>query len=85
MAGSGIKEVLSVIYAPTSVDKILTGHAYSRAIRRHTLIHLIFYKIILSEISISLEEHEELQNIINLFVLEPPSLENIDNASVLKM
>ncbi|GBM15552.1 hypothetical protein AVEN_8931-1 [Araneus ventricosus] len=36
MQGSGIKEVLSLICAPNSLDKMLTGHAYARA---HTLLH----------------------------------------------
>jgi len=27
MGGSGLKELLSVIYEPISVDKMLTGHA----------------------------------------------------------
>lgn len=35
MGGSGLKELLSVIYAPISVDKMLTGYAYARAIRGH--------------------------------------------------
>lgn len=83
MAGNGIKEILSVIYAPTSVDKILTGHAYSRAVRGHMLVCLVLHKIILSEISISSEEHEILQNLIDLFVLNS-CLENIDNNFVLE-
>ena len=32
MGGSGIKEVLSLIYAENTVD-ILSGHAYARAIQ----------------------------------------------------
>lgn len=34
--GSGIKEVLSLIYASNSLDKMLNGHAYARAIKAHT-------------------------------------------------
>jgi len=33
MAGSGLKETLSVIYASNSVDKMLSGHTYARAVR----------------------------------------------------
>jgi len=40
MDGSDLKEVLSVIYARHSTEKILNGHAYARAIRAHTLLHL---------------------------------------------
>ncbi|GBN73036.1 hypothetical protein AVEN_44199-1 [Araneus ventricosus] len=28
------------IYAPNSLSKLLTGHAYARAVRAHTLFHL---------------------------------------------
>lgn len=51
MGGNGLKEVLSVIFAPNSVDHILSGHAYSRAIRGHTLLQLALAHIILNELS----------------------------------
>lgn len=35
MQGSGLKEVLSDIYAPKSLEKMLNGHAYARAVRAH--------------------------------------------------
>ncbi|XP_072764345.1 uncharacterized protein, partial [Anoplolepis gracilipes] len=38
--GSGLKEVFSLIYTETSTEKALTGHAFSRAIRGHSLVHL---------------------------------------------
>lgn len=40
MAGSGLRDLFCQIYAENSVDKILNGHAYSRAVRGHTLAHL---------------------------------------------
>lgn len=49
MQGSGLKEVLSLIYAPNSLDKMLNGHAYARAVRAHTLLHLALATIILKE------------------------------------
>jgi len=39
MKGSGLKEVLSTIYAPITTDKMFTGHAYihySKAVEGHT-------------------------------------------------
>lgn len=50
--GSGIKEVLSLIYAPNSLDKMLNGHAYARAVRAHTLLHLTLSTIIPKELVI---------------------------------
>jgi len=33
MAGSGLKEQWNIIYAANSIEKMITGHAYSRAVR----------------------------------------------------
>ena len=38
MAGSGLKELLEVIYASNAVDNMLTGKAISRAVRGHMLV-----------------------------------------------
>lgn len=43
MNDSALKELFSFAYAATSVDKILNGHAYSRAIRTHLLVYLAIY------------------------------------------
>ena len=38
MAGSGLKELLEVIYASNAVDNMLTGKAILRAVRGHILV-----------------------------------------------
>lgn len=48
----GTKEILSLIYAPGSLDKMLNGHAYARAIRAHTLLQLALTIIIFKELDI---------------------------------
>lgn len=53
MQGSGIKEVLSEIYAPKSLEKMLNGHAYARAVRAHTLLQLALAITILKTIDIN--------------------------------
>lgn len=40
MCGSGLKELLSLIYAPNATEKIFDGHAYARAVRAHSLAYL---------------------------------------------
>ena len=50
MGGSGLQELLEVIYADTAVSHILTGKAISRAIRGHILVEAVLYAIILSKI-----------------------------------
>ena len=37
MGGSGIKEASSHTYAENTIDHIMSGHAYSRTVRAHTL------------------------------------------------
>lgn len=41
MSGSGLEDALKIIYAENSVEKILLGHAYSRALRAHFLVHFL--------------------------------------------
>ncbi|GBM17624.1 hypothetical protein AVEN_80912-1 [Araneus ventricosus] len=64
MQGSGIKEVLSFIHAPNSLDKMLAGHAYARAVRAHTLLHLTLATIISKELVIDDDIDANLQNTI---------------------
>jgi len=65
MAGSGLKDILSLIYATNTVDKMLSGHAYARAIRGHFLMHEALGRIISHEITDITEEEKKI--IIELF------------------
>ncbi|GBM17759.1 hypothetical protein AVEN_99642-1 [Araneus ventricosus] len=49
------------IYAPNSLDKILTGHAYARA---HTLLHLTLATIISKQLVLDDDMDANLQNTI---------------------
>lgn len=49
---SGMKEILSLIYAPGSIDEMFNGHAYARAVRAHTILQLTSAIIILNELVI---------------------------------
>lgn len=64
MDGSGLKELFSVVYAAASVDKMLTGHAYARALRGHVLVHLALAKIVLSTLHFTLEEESVMEKAI---------------------
>ncbi|KYN19070.1 hypothetical protein ALC57_08602 [Trachymyrmex cornetzi] len=46
MEGSDINQVLSLIYTEKTVDHILYGHAYARAVRAHVLLQLALSRII---------------------------------------
>ena len=49
MSGSGLKDQWSHIYAVDSIDKMLTGHAYARALHAHLLtqaaLAVIFFSL----------------------------------------
>lgn len=79
MQGSGIKEVLSLIYATNSLDKMLNGHAYARAVRAHTLLHLTLATIISEELVIDDEMHANLQDTVNLIMNNTISYVDIEN------
>ena len=50
MQGSGIKEILSLIYAPKSLQKLLNGYAYAKAVEAHKLLQLTFATIICKDL-----------------------------------
>ena len=52
MAGSGLKEVWSIIYAAESTNQMMTGHSYSRALRAHYITQLALTKILLETINL---------------------------------
>lgn len=64
MACSGLKELLTTIYAANSVDKILSGHAYSRAVRAHTLTNLALAHLIFDEIQLTDEEKADVERML---------------------
>lgn len=79
MAGSGIKEALSTIYAEKTVDTILSGHAYARAVRAHTLLQVALYKLIFKELEENDLEFQQLREDVSLAsILCNLSIENIN-------
>ncbi|KAJ8880838.1 hypothetical protein PR048_017309, partial [Dryococelus australis] len=67
MVGSGLKEDLRNIYAPNSVEKMLTGHVYSRAVRGHLLLHLATSKNISEDLEICEEQFAAMTDILISF------------------
>jgi len=74
MDGSGLKECLTQVYAENSVDKMLTGHAYSRAIRAHFLVQNSLARKIISNIDFDENEtrtlHSAFDNIESIDVTD---------------
>ncbi|CAG9825686.1 unnamed protein product [Phaedon cochleariae] len=82
MAGSGLRELLSVIYAPLSAEKML-GHAYSRAIRGHSLVQLALAKVILQEVDLGTAEREAIKDILHNSNHNPPTFLSITTDPVI--
>lgn len=49
MNSSGLREVLGLLYADNAVNHILTGKAYARAVRGHTLIDAALNSMVVTE------------------------------------
>lgn len=60
MGGSGIKDIFALIYAEGSVDKILNGHSYARAVRAHILLQQALSLLIFDELK---NESVEFKNL----------------------
>jgi len=72
MDGSGLQEIMQLIYAPDTVPHLLSGKAYSRASRSHMIISLALHVILLQDILASDDEDvglsiNEKQELCNLF------------------
>ena len=71
MEGSGLEEIMQLIYAQDTVPHILSGKAYARASRAHLIISSALYLVLFSElfgcnednIGINQSEREELRNL----------------------
>ena len=82
MAGSGLK-VMSTIYASHSVDKILAGHAYSRAVRAHTFLQIALSKIIFSESPLTSDEQKFMGAHLKEVHKTTPSFSGVEELRIL--
>ena len=49
MAGSGLQEIMELVYAPSAVVHILSGKAYARAVRAHLLVDAALNAVLLAD------------------------------------
>ena len=87
MEGSGLEEAFGEIYAGNVVPHMLSGKAYTRALRCHFLVHAaLMYKIyqeVIEEI-----EPSDVQEVMNLIQHEPNEgiyREDIGNSQLIQM
>ncbi|MBW0528211.1 hypothetical protein O181_067926 [Austropuccinia psidii MF-1] len=84
MAGSGLKELLCITHAPLSVEKMLQGHAFARAIRGHLLVTTALSNKILDQIQLTEEEKSAVTDILSGFLDEPPALKALNENPIIK-
>ncbi|CAG9823916.1 unnamed protein product [Phaedon cochleariae] len=74
MNGSGLQDLMCTIYAPISVEKMLQGKAFARAVRALLLIHRALANMILEHIDVNQEELEVIKHFTENMLDESPSL-----------
>lgn len=77
MTGSGLEELLSIIYAPGTSKKMLYGHAYHRAMRGHSLVFSALCEIIFREIKFSDDEKTGIKELFENF--DTIKYDNVDD------
>jgi len=80
MSGSGLSELLTLIYAPNPLEKVLSGHAYARAVRAHMLVQQALATFIFSDIEFTSEEEDEILLLTNSI----PPLNETNNSAILQ-
>lgn len=72
MNGSGLEDLWATIYASDSVKKMITGHAYARALRAHILTFTALGSLICKTIDTSpdINDHAKrmLSSLDNIFI-----------------
>ena len=63
MSGSGIEELLELVYATNSIGHMMSGKAFSRAIRGHFLVDSCLNNILIKKIVKEENNPEGLENI----------------------
>lgn len=86
MNGSGIKEIWYLMYARNSVESMMTGHYYSRALRAHFNTQAaLAVNILQNNIHLDQQEMSGIEALVKRFVQNPNMLEVIQISSELKI
>ncbi|KAJ8867662.1 hypothetical protein PR048_031465 [Dryococelus australis] len=78
---SGLKELMWTIYAPVSVDKMLQGHTFARAVRAHLHIQTALSNIILEQLEIFAYKQKVIDEVKTDFQYEFPSISSLNQNS----
>ena len=80
MAGSGLKELLEMVYAPNVVEHIFTGKAIARAVRTHLLVDAALNTLMLAKsLKVPIPGMQDTANDPASTEEQPQSIEEIEN------
>ena len=78
MAGSGIEQALALVYAPNTVNSLLTGKTYARAIRGHFLLDSALFYGLISE----LDQPRDLQHAFETITEDSTQTDDINKDDI---
>ncbi len=79
MTGSGLQELLELIYAPKAVEKILAGQAVARATRRHFIVDVVLNAMLLSNLfGVPIPHYPAIIDVHYLVEEQPDSVLHMD-------
>ena len=64
MKGSGLEEVLGMIYGPNTIEHVIGGKAYERAVRGHFLVHAALTELLLEYLKNPMSDEDNLSAVV---------------------
>ena len=78
MKGSGIEELLSLLYGPSTVDHVMSGKAFARALRGHFIVHDCLLQLLLQYV-VGDESQRNNSVVLQVDGNCPLDVEDVDN------
>ena len=86
MSGSGLKELLNEVFAENTINHMMTGKAYSKAVRAHILVQMSIATIVLNELKKSnpvIQHYLEALTVLQMYI-DAPDIDSVLKDDALK-
>lgn len=83
MSGSGLEELWNTVYAKTTITHMISGHAYSRAVRAHILTYQTLVCLLIHEKEFNMGSEDSIIQIFEMFQNGKLSVKELENNTVL--
>lgn len=84
MGGSGLQELWETVYAKASVVHMMSGHAYSRAVRAHFLAYSAVASLLLRDEELVIDNKDELRQLHDNLITGRVTPEQLTGNTLLK-